>query len=94
MPSLRAASPGSPPAASRLQGKAEIEENNVWRLGSNPLQPLGGGASRFHAVVGKSPSNLLRDQVQVVIDQQQVSHGMRGWGHGENRDSLIIMETS
>ena len=40
--------------------------------------PAAGGASHTHPVEGKGLSHLRRDQVQVVVDEQQVGHGPLG----------------
>ena len=59
-----------------LVGQAQIEENNVRRHGTDPLEPFGAGASHFDPVSGPGEhlAHQLRDQCRVIIDEQQVGH--------------------
>jgi len=59
-----------------LVEQAQIEENIVRQNGTNPLKPLGAGASHCDPVsgAGEHLAHKLRDLCRVIIDGQQVGH--------------------
>ena len=60
-----------------LVGQAQVEQNDIGRLGADALEPFGAGAGHFDAVTGsgKRLAHLLGDQDGVIVDEQQVGHG-------------------
>ena len=61
---------------SGLVGQAQVEQNNVGRLGPDAFQTSGAGRGNLDAVTGsgKCLTHLLRDQDRVIIDEQHVGH--------------------
>jgi hypothetical protein len=59
-----------------LVGQAQVEEDDVGRLGTHPLEPLGAGGGHLDPVLGGTErlAHLLRDHDRVVVDEQKVSH--------------------
>ena len=59
-----------------LVGQVQIEENDVRRRGTDPLEPFGAGAGHVDPVSGPGEhlAHELWNQCRVIIDEQQVGH--------------------
>ena len=59
-------------------GEPEVEEDGVGRLEPDSFNPLGPARRVVHAVlrIGKGVPDLLWYDVQIVINQEDVSHGV------------------
>src|SRR5262249_43156320 len=60
-------------------GQAQVQENDARANLGDALQPFGARAGDLDPVCGggEHMGHLIREQVRVVIDQQQVGHGTR-----------------
>jgi hypothetical protein len=76
-----------------LVGQVKVEENNVRRPGTDPLESFGTGAYHLDPVSrrGERLAHLPREQGWVIVDEQQVGHGRLalGWA-GLIREADVI----
>ena len=82
---------------SGLVGQAQVEENDIRRLGLDPFEPRHAGAGDLDAVIrgGKELTNLSWDQGQVIIDEQNVGHGsLTSGASGRERPDLRSARTT
>src|SRR6516164_5835245 len=63
----------------RLVRQAQVEENDIRGRRPNALEALATRVGDLDSVFGggEAVADLLREQVRVIIDQQQVGHGWR-----------------
>ena len=78
-----------------LVGQAQVEENDVGRIGADALDPLRAGAGDLDPVGsgGERLAHLLRDQVRVIVDEQDPGHGYLGAAAPSGADAEVA-ETS
>ena len=59
-----------------MVGQAQVEDDDVGRLGADALKPIRAGAGDLDPVRrgGERLPHLLRDQGRVIIDEQEVGH--------------------
>src|SRR5262249_11975087 len=71
----------------RLVGQTEVEENDIRGCGPNVLEALATRVGDLDSVLGgeEEVANLLREQVRVIIDQQQVGHARRPLSRCESK---------
>jgi hypothetical protein len=62
-----------------LVGQAQVEQNNVWPNGGDAFEALAARVGDLDPVCGRGEhlAHLVREQVGVVIDQEQVGHVTR-----------------
>ena len=82
---------------SGLVGQAQVEENDIRRLGwtrSSPATPVPAISMRWSGA-GKLSTNLSRDQGQVIVDEQNVGHGsLTSGASGRERPDLRPARTT
>ena len=59
-----------------LVRQAQVEENDVRACCGNPLKPLGAGLGDLDPMFGRGEhvGHLFRENVRVVVNQEQVGH--------------------
>src|SRR5262249_25005379 len=77
----------------RLVGQAQVQENNVRPNVTGAFEALAARGGNLDPVCGRGEhlAHLVREQVRVVIDQEQVGHGSRAsarWSDPDLRPSL------